>query len=138
MESAHVFQQEQMYMDKMKGVSAVRVHFRYWGRSSSNERVPMGVSGISCDLRTKSSLGPNSYFTGGLIYNGKPNTRICATSATNAANCRTCQLDKSSVLVHCPIHCIASPPSEVPSGWVHQSQGFQNGNPLSHTPISIQ
>jgi len=68
----------------------------------------------------------------------EPNTRICATSATNATNCHTCQLDKSYVLVHCPIHCIHSPPSEVPSGWVHQSQGFQNGNPLSHTPISVQ
>src|SRR6266850_1204777 len=31
-----------------------------------------------------------------------PNTRICTTSATNAANCRTCLLDKSSVLVHSP------------------------------------
>src|SRR5882672_10505091 len=92
---------------------------------------------ISCDLGTKSSLGPDSYFTGGLIYR-KTNTRIRATSATDAANCRTCQLDKSYVLVHCPVYCIASPPSEVPSGRVHQSQGFQNRNPLSHTPISIQ
>ena len=32
----------------------------------------------------------------------EPNTRIRATSATNATNCRTCQLDKSYVLVHCP------------------------------------
>jgi len=71
-------------MDEMKGVSAVHVHFRYWGQSSSNERVPMGVSGISCNSETKSSLGPNSYFTGGLIYMEKPNTRICATSATDA------------------------------------------------------
>src|SRR6266850_1281330 len=64
----------------------------------------------------------------------KTNTRIRATSATDAANCRTCQLDKSYVLVHCPVYCIASPPSEVPSGWVHQSQGFQNRNPLSTLP----
>src|SRR6266850_3560265 len=97
-----------------------------------------GCSGISCDSGTKLSLGPDSYFTDGLIYSEKPNTRIRATSATNATNCHTCQLDKLYVLVHCPIHCIASPPSEVPSGQVHQSQGFQNGNPLSHTPISIQ
>src|SRR6267142_14461 len=127
-----------MYMDEMRVVSVVRAHFQYWGRSSSNERMPMGVSEISCDSGTKSSLGPDSYFTSGLIYKGKPNTRIHATSATNAANCCTCQLDKSYVLVHCPVHCIASPPSEVPSGRVHQSQGFQNGNPLSHTPISVQ
>jgi len=61
-----------MYMDEMKGVSAVRVHFRYWGQSSSNERVPMGVSGISCDSGTKLSLGPDFYFTGGLIYSENP------------------------------------------------------------------
>src|SRR6266850_247458 len=72
MESAYVFQQEQMYMDEMRGVSVVRAHFRYWGRSSSNERVPIGVSGISCDSGTKSSLGPDFYFTGSLIYKGKP------------------------------------------------------------------
>jgi len=57
-----------MCMDEMRGVSAVHTHFRYWGRSSSNERVPMGISGISCNLGTKLSLGPDSYFTGGLIY----------------------------------------------------------------------
>src|SRR6266850_3747650 len=123
MESACVFQQEQMCMDKMKGVSAVHVHFRYWGRSSSNKRVPTGMRSegnvalsqltlemISCDSGTKSSLGPDFYFTGGLIYSQKPNTRIHAISATNAANCRTCQLGKSYVLVHCPVHSIASPP----------------------------
>ena len=72
-------------MDKMKGVSAVHVHFRYWGRSSSNKRVPTGMRSegnvalsqltlemISCDSGTKSSLGPNSYFTGGLIYSKNP------------------------------------------------------------------
>src|SRR6267142_2296843 len=89
-----------------------------------------GCSMISCDSGTKSSLGPDFYFTGPYIQS-KPNTRIRATSATDAANCRTCQLDKSYVLVHCPVHCIASPPSEVPSGRVHQSQGSQNGHPLS-------
>src|SRR6266850_6097907 len=92
-----------------------------------------GCSVISCDSGTKSSLGPDSYFTGGL-YTVKPNTRIRATSATNAANCRTCQLDKSYVSVHCPIHCIASPLSEVPSGRVHQSQGFQKWEPAFTLP----
>ena len=61
-----------MYMDEMRGVSVVHAHFKYWGQSSSNERVPMGVSEISCDSGTKSSLGPDSYFTGGLIYKGEP------------------------------------------------------------------
>ena len=61
-----------MCMDEMKGVSVVHAHFRYWGQSSSNERVPIGFSGISCNLGTKSSLGPDSYFTGSLIYKGKP------------------------------------------------------------------
>src|SRR6267142_1527080 len=89
---------------------------------------------MSCNSGTKSSLGPDSYFTGSLIYSQKPDTRICATSATDATNCCTCQLGKSYVLVHCPVHCIASPPSEVPSGQVHQSQGFQNGNPLPTLP----
>jgi len=31
-----------------------------------------GCSGMSCDLGTKSSLGPNSYFTGSLIYSENP------------------------------------------------------------------
>src|SRR6267142_3952045 len=31
-----------------------------------------GCSGISCDLGTKSSLGPDFYFTGGLIYSQNP------------------------------------------------------------------
>src|SRR6267142_861270 len=72
MESACVFQQEQIYMDEMRGVSVVRAHFKYWGRSSSNERVPMGVSVISCDSGTKSSLGPDCYFSCGLIYSQIP------------------------------------------------------------------
>ena len=61
-----------MYMEEMRGVSVVHAHFRYWGQLSSNERVPMGVSGMSCDLGTKSSLEPNCYFTCGLIYNQNP------------------------------------------------------------------
>jgi len=31
-----------------------------------------GCSGISCDSGTKSSLGPDSYFTGGFIYSENP------------------------------------------------------------------
>jgi len=38
----------------------------------ADKRVPMGCSGISCNLGTKSSLGPNFYFTGGLIYSQNP------------------------------------------------------------------
>src|SRR6266850_3881919 len=119
-----------MCMDEMKGVSAVRVHFRYWGRSFSNERVPMGMFrdklqfGNYVELRARLLLYRQPYIQ------SEPNTRICASSATNATNYRTCQLDKSYVLVHCPVHCIPSPPSEVPSGQDHQSQGFQSGNPL--------
>jgi len=33
--------------------------------------VPMGMFRISCNSGTKSSLGPDSYFTGGLIYSQK-------------------------------------------------------------------
>src|SRR6267142_1279144 len=84
--------------------------------------------GNSVELRARLLLYRRPYIQ------RKTNTRIRATSATNAANCRTCQLDKSLVLVHCPVHCIASPPSEVPSGRVHQSQGSQNGHPLSTLP----
>ena len=31
-----------------------------------------GCSGMSCDSGTKSSLGPDSYFTGSLIYSENP------------------------------------------------------------------
>src|SRR6266850_3759032 len=134
MESARVFQREQMYMDEMRGVSVVRMHFRYWGRSSSNERVPMGVSGISCDSGTKLSLGPNCYFTCSLIYSQNPTLGYMLLVPPMPLTVALANY----VLVHCPVHCIASPPSEVLSGRVHQSQGFQNGNLLSHTPISVQ
>src|SRR6266850_5169370 len=123
-----------MCMDEMKGVSAVRVHFRYWGRSFSNERVPMGMFrdklqfGNYVELRARLLLYKQPYIQ------SETNTRICATSATNATSYHTCLLDKSYVLVHCPIHCIHSPPSEVLSGQVHQSQGFWIRNPLSTLP----
>jgi len=31
-----------------------------------------GCTGMSCDLGTKSSLGPDSYFSGSLIYSENP------------------------------------------------------------------
>src|SRR6266850_1313198 len=100
--------------------------------------VPMGVQMIKLRFGNQVELRAQLLLYRWPYIQSETNTRIRATSATNAANYHTCQLDKSYVLVHCPIHCIHSPPSEVPSGQVHQSQGFQNGNPLSHTPISVQ
>src|SRR6267142_2074451 len=89
---------------------------------------------ISCDLGTKSSLEPNCYFTCSLIYSQNPTLGYVLLVPPMPLTVTLAELDKSYVLVHCPVHCIASPPSEVPSGQVHQSHGFQNGNPLSTLP----
>jgi len=56
-------------MYEMRGVLAVHAHFKYWGQLSTRQEGANGdVQMISCDSGTKLSLGPNSYFTGGLIY----------------------------------------------------------------------
>jgi len=46
---------------------------------------PMTLNGISCDSRTKSSLGLNCYFTEVFICT-KTDTRNHSTSATDAAS----------------------------------------------------
>ena len=58
-----------MCMDKMRGVSAVHVHFRVLGPVVKwTTECQWGCSGSSCDSGTKLSLGPNFYFIGSLIY----------------------------------------------------------------------
>src|SRR6266850_6448602 len=97
--------------------------------------VPMGVQmiklrfGNQVELRAQLLLHRRPYIQ------SETNTRIRATSATNAVNCRTCQLDKSYVSVHCPVHCIASPPSEVPSGRAIRVKGFKTGTRFPHSHI---
>ena len=56
----------------MRGVSVVHTHFRSLGPIVKQTiGCQQGCPGSSCDLGTKSSLGPDSYFTGSLINSQK-------------------------------------------------------------------
>src|SRR6266850_7680545 len=53
-----------------RGLSSARAQGMRLNGNDSNSQQTLKVS--SCDLGTKSSLGPDSYFTGGLIYSENP------------------------------------------------------------------
>ena len=71
-------------MNKVKGVSVLRAHKGWDHRGiEPNSRQTLRMS--SCDLRTKSSLGLNCYFTA-VYISTKTDTRSCSASATSAAS----------------------------------------------------
>jgi len=59
-----------VYGQGERGLSSVRAQGMRLEGNDSNSQQTLKVS--SCDSGTKLSLGPDSYFTGGLIYSRKP------------------------------------------------------------------
>src|SRR6266850_858999 len=55
-----------------RGLSSARALQLLGPMSELTKGCQWGCSMISCDSGTKSSLGPDSYFTSGLIYKGNP------------------------------------------------------------------
>src|SRR6266850_4141014 len=116
----------QMYMDEVKGVSAVHVHKRM--RSEGMIALSqLTLKVISCDSGTKSSLGLNCYFT--VVYiSTETDTRSCSASATDAASYPTYAYSDLEYQYTAQSYRIASPLSEVRIETRRQSEGSRNGN----------